>query len=66
MSNIFIKDVNGEVWGFEPSAILNISCKESDSGSDKEITFTQEDKENITLICTSASWLRLCAKLECI
>jgi hypothetical protein len=65
MSNIFIKDTNNEVWGFDSSTLLNISCKEY-GNSDKEITFTQEDKENITLICTSTAWMRLCSKLECI
>jgi hypothetical protein len=66
MSNIFIKDVHNEVWGFDTSDILNISCKESDCNSDKEITFTQKDKEDITLICTSSAWMRLCNKLECV
>jgi hypothetical protein len=66
MSNIFIKNIHNDVWGFDTSLILSISCKESDGNNDKEITFTQKDKEDITLICTSSAWMRLCNKLECV
>ena len=64
MKNLFIKDIHDTVWIFNLDGLVNFSCVASSNVHNKEVTFTQEDKEDVTITCSLYSWDRLCNTLE--